>query len=118
MSNKSSWPLLLLVFGFGLTTASQDSTVLRNTYNQLTGWNRNLQKDTVMEQEAQSLGCVRTHADHRYSNQDNRVKWRNGNLASIIACVGGCPETGISNWSREKPAQIFYEFRPVTTMPS
>ena len=117
MNNKSSWPLLLLVFGFGLTTASQDYTVLRNTYNQLTGWNRNLQKDTVMEQEAQSLGCVRTHADHLNSKQDDRAAMGKRKIAYIIACGGGCTEN-LANWSREKPAQIFYEFRPVTTMPS
>jgi len=112
MSNKSSWPLLLLVFGFGLTTASQDSTVLRNTYNQLTGWNRNLGKDTVFEREAQALGCVKTHAQHKTT--DNRLVRRYGNIESIIACSPyGCTEDA-TNWSREKPAQIWKEYKDVT----
>jgi len=114
MNHKSSWPLLLLVFGFGLTTASQDSTVLRNTYNQLTGWNRNLQKDTAMEKEAQSLGCVRTHADHLGSKQDDRAAMGKRKIAYIIACSPyGCTEDA-TNWSREKPAQIWKEYKDVT----
>ena len=98
---------MLLLAGY------QDKTVLRNVYGQIYQWNRSLMIDPRMEELAQSHGCVRTHADHSGSWQDDEILNKYFNIASIIACVGGCRESA-SNWSRAKPAQIWYEFRHQT----
>ena len=95
-------------------SGDQDKTVVRNLYKQMKGWNRNLKTDPRLEELAQSLGCVRTHADHNGSRQDREAGSLNNNLSAVIACVGGCPAHGSSNWSRSKPAQIWYEFRHKT----
>ena len=92
----------------------QDQTVLRNVYSQLAGWNRSLRLDKRMEQLAQSHGCVRTHADHQGSWQDKEILDKYHNIASNIACAPNPCRTSASNWSREKPAQIWYEFRHQT----
>ena len=92
----------------------QDRTVVKNLYKQMKGWNGRLKTDPKLEKLAQALGCIRTHADHLGSRQDKEAQTLSNNLSSIIACVGGCPARGGGNWSRSKPAQIWYEFRHKT----
>ena len=92
----------------------QDRTVVKNLYKQMKGWNGRLKTDPKLEKLAQALGCIRTHADHLGSRQDKEAQTLSNNLAYIIACVGGCPARGGGNWSRSKPAQIWYEFRHKT----
>ena len=96
-----------------LTTGYQDKTVLRNTYSQIYQWNRSLRLDSRMEKLAQSHGCVRTHSDHQGTWQDKEILDTYYNRASNIACTGGCRESA-SNWSKAKPAQIWYEYRHQT----
>ena len=105
--------LLSTLFSFGELRRHQDKTVLKNLYRQMQGWNRNLKIDSMLEKQAQSLGCVRSHADHMGSSQDKKIQSRYHNMAAVIACSGGCRET-LSNWSRSKPAQIFYDFKDRT----
>ena len=109
-SNNSPLEYLLILI---LTVGKQDQTVLRNVYKQIQGWNRSLKKDTRMEELAQHFSCVRSHSVHSGSPQDKEILRKYWNVGSIIACVGGCREI-YSNWSREKPAQIWYEFRTRT----
>ena len=37
---------------------------MKNAYDQILNWNKNMKIDYSMEKFAQSQGCVRTHADH------------------------------------------------------
>ena len=92
----------------------QDRTVVKNLYKQMKGWNRRIKTDQRLEKLAHSLPCIRTHADHLGSRQDKEAQTLSNNLSYIIACVGGCPARGGGNWSRSKPAQIWYEFRHKT----
>ena len=91
--------------------SQQDKFVLRNTYNQLRGFNSHLIKDKTLEKLAQKHSCVRYHRDHT-STDDAAVSIYH-NIEMIIACGGGCSEQ-LSNWSREKPASIWYEHRHQT----
>ena len=91
--------------------SQQDKFVLRNTYNQLRGFNGHLKKEKRLEKLAQKHSCVRYHRDHK--STDNAAVSIYHNIESIIACVGGCSKQA-SNWSREKPASIWYEYRHQT----
>ena len=60
-----------------------------------------------MERLAQKTRCVRKHSDHSATDEAARKIYNN--LAMIIACRGGCPVTGSSNWNRDSPATIWKE---------
>ena len=48
---------------------------------------------------------AQNHSDHKATN-GAALKIHN-NLQMIIACRGGCPASGSSNWSRDFPASIW-----------
>ena len=107
--------IIILLFACVLIVLGhQDKTVLRNLYKQMKGWNRRLRTARRLEKLAQSLGCIKRHSDHLGSSQDRKAMSLNNNIGAIIACLGGCPARGGGNWSRSKPAQIFYESRHKT----
>merc|ERR1711872_532602 len=104
-------PIVLL----SLTTLSsgqsrQDEDVLENTYYQM--WEFKGFTDFWISPELEALAqkhsCVREHSDHRSTNSE--VLSIYNNYGAIIACLGGCEESA-SNWSREKPASIWYKSR-------
>merc|ERR1712098_506323 len=105
-------PIVLL----SLTTLSsgqsrQDEYVLENTYYQMwefKGFTDNFWISPELEELAQEHSCVRRHSDHWSTDREALSIYNN--YGAIIACVGGCEESE-SNWSREKPASIWYEFR-------
>merc|ERR1711936_832286 len=99
--------------GKAVRRGEQDETVLRNAYHQMRGWNNDIQVDKRMEELAQSHGCVGRHEVHNNSWQDREILQTYNNVGAIIACAGsqGCPN---NRKFREKPAEIWYEFRNKT----
>merc|ERR1719373_1251273 len=89
----------------------QDKYVLRRTYSQIYGFNRNLKISRKLEKLAQEHRCIRRHRDHRSTDKEALSVYNN--LRSIIACKGGCEEE-FTNWSRQSPARIWYLFRQKT----
>merc|ERR1712026_235179 len=103
-------PVCALIAG---VSGSQDKLVLRRVYSKLYEWNGDLIFNKRMEELAQSHDCIRKHADHIGSWQDKEILNKYRNIEYNIACIGGCPPNS-SNWSREKPVDIWYEFRHKT----
>merc|ERR550532_1077651 len=92
----------------GDIAGSQDKLVLRRVYSKLYEWNGDLIFNKRLEELAQSHDCIRTHDDHKGSWQDKELDEMGWPYKQNIACKGGCPPNS-SNWSREKPVDIWYE---------
>ena len=97
----------VLISNNSIFSAYQDRTVLKNAYNQVMGWNRNMKIDYTMEKFAQAQGCVKAHDDH---SSGSSVGVRH----HIIACVGGCEYGPGWSWSKSSPVQTWWDFRTRT----
>jgi len=99
---------ILILFFVATVQAAQDYTVLRNTYRDMKKANPSIRKDSSLERAAQSVRrCVYDHDHHR--SADSKVNWNGG---AILSCStpDGCTES-LSNWSRNDPLQIWYQYR-------
>ena len=100
---------ILLNFTVCEAASQQDSYILRNMYGDTFQMNPRLKKCRFLEQMAQIPTCVAYHKDHKHT--DSKVARRlKSYYGAVISCTGGCKERS-SNWSRDHPAKIFYQYR-------